>query len=74
MFLLGCEVPRLDLLQVICSTTLQSIEGLVSFADFLIQLYCTASPPVMYQKLYVLKLPIRDNLHHEVFPQFDIFT
>ena len=34
MFLLGCEVPRLDLLQVICSTTLQAIEEIVSFAIY----------------------------------------
>ena len=31
--LVGCEVPRLDLLKVICSTTLQAIEEMVSFAD-----------------------------------------
>ena len=57
MFLLGCKVPRLDLLQVICSTTPQAIEEMVSFADLLIQLFCTASPLVMYQNFTCL--------HHE---------
>ena len=50
--LVGCEVPRLDLLQVICSTTPQAIEEMVSFADLKIQLYCTVSPLLMYQNLY----------------------
>ena len=32
--LVGCEVPRLDLLQVISSTTPKAIEELVNFPDF----------------------------------------
>ena len=50
------------------STILQAIEEMVTFAIYKFNFYCTASPLLMYQNLYVPKLMIRDNLNHEVFP------